>query len=114
LFELGGKLIEMFDIIENGIVALIPKFQVADDTSDHGCLSVLGAREVYFYVIFKDIGVDPRKNFSLRVKENHVLIDYEVSVVVGESTAGIDDGSGAEVSPIGIVELFQLRNVLVL
>lgn len=45
-------------------------------------------REIDFNVIFAEIGVDPHKDFTLVVEEDHVFIDDEVPVPVGQPAAG--------------------------
>ena len=43
----------------------------------------MGVRQIYFDMVFLDVRVDPREDVLLRVKENHILIDDEVTVVLG-------------------------------
>lgn len=45
-------------------------------------------REIDLDVVFAEIGVDPHEDFALVVEEDHVFIDDEVSVPVGQPAAG--------------------------
>jgi hypothetical protein len=88
VLELAGKLRKVFNISQEGIVIFEPQFEEADDASYHGEFTLMCMREIYFNVIFAEIGVDPHKDFALVVEEDHIFIDDEVPVPVGEPAAG--------------------------
>jgi hypothetical protein len=43
----------------------------------------MGVGEVYFDVVFADVGVDPGEDLFLLVEENHVLVYDEVAEMGG-------------------------------
>lgn len=86
--NLLNKLRQVLDISQEGIVVLEPQFEEADDASNHGEFTFMCMREIDFYMIFAKIGVDPHKDFTLVVEEDHVFIDDEVPIPVGQPAAG--------------------------
>lgn len=56
-------------------------------------------------MIFEEVGVDPCKDFFLWIEEDHVFVDDEVSVVVCQAVAGINDGLGNGIPLLESVEL---------
>lgn len=100
----------MFNICEQTIVALEPKFKVSDDTSDHGKFSLVSVGQIDFDVVLTNIWVDPCKDFFQLIKKYHIFVDDKVSVVIGHSAAGIDDGFCVRVSLLGVVILFEFED----
>jgi hypothetical protein len=88
VFKLAGKFREVLDVCEEGVVVLEPELEEADDAADHGEFALVGVREVDLDMVFAEVGVDPHEDFALVVEEDHVFIDDEVPVVVGETAAG--------------------------
>lgn len=56
-------------------------------------------------MVFKEVRVDPGKDFFLRIEEDHVFVDDEVSVVAGQSVASANDGLGDGIPFLDAVEL---------
>lgn len=71
-------------------------------------------RQINLDMTLRDIGVDPCENFFSFVEKYHVFVDNEVSVVVGQSSAGIDNSLSKGVSLFGVIILLQFYDLLVL
>lgn len=65
-------------------------------------------------MIFADLGVDPNKNFFRLVKKNHVLIDNEITVMIGESNTSSYNSFDITICFFSIVILFQFNDGLYL
>lgn len=48
----------------------------------------MSMRQIYFYVVFSDIWVDPGEDVPLRIREDHVFVDDEETVVSCKRSAG--------------------------
>ena len=59
------------------VVASKPQFEVADDGPDHGFLSLGVVRQVYFYLVLEDVGIDPQEELLGWICEYHVLVYHE-------------------------------------
>ncbi len=78
----------MGSLTEFGEIATEPKFEEADNTSNHGGFALGGGGQVDFNFVFEDVGVDPNRDLFFFVQEDHVLIDYEEAVDGSQSHTG--------------------------
>lgn len=74
----------------------------------------MAVRQIDLYMILADLRIDPYVYFFGLVEKDHVFIDYEVTVMIGKTNAGTDDGFSVAVCFLGVVILLQFYNRFVL
>ena len=79
-YQIGGKLTEVSSLWKDSIVAAQPKFEEVNDAPHHRLLPFYHRRQVDLDLVFKDIRVDPYKDFFFVCWEDHILIDDEISL----------------------------------
>lgn len=71
-------------------------------------------RQINLNMTLTDIGVNPCKNFFGLVKKDHIFVDYKVTVMISQGSAGIDNGLGIQISLLSVIILLQFYDLLVL
>lgn len=70
----------MKSLTKLGKIAPQPKFEEADNTSNHCCFTLLSRRKIDLDIILQNIRVDPNRNLFFLIQEDHILIDYEEAI----------------------------------